>query len=140
MSKKRLAGATALLLTYLATGARPAIAVGLNENLPSMDKLVRYGCSVRGPLAQIDHRDRRGRVRQVWSVTFWAEHMSTLGSKIRKDWKLLYSFRKKRSKGLSDCDKFMKRVKKARRVKVNVAGGSHRSGEAVASATRAPND
>ena len=28
-------------------------------------------------------------------------------------WKLLYSFRKKRIKGLTDCDKFMERVRKA---------------------------
>ena len=123
MSTKRLAGATALLLTCLATGAPTATAGGLDEKLPSLDGLVRYGCSVQGPITQIDHSDPRGKAKSVWSVTFWAEHISLFGKKVRKDWKLLYSFRKKRIKGLTDCDKFMERVSKAMRGQPSRASG-----------------
>ena len=38
-------------------------------------------------------------------------------------WKLLYSFRKKRSKGLTDCDKFMERVSKATQGQLGRASG-----------------
>ncbi len=139
MSTKHLAGATALLLTCLATGAPTATAGGLDEKLPTLDGLVRYGCSVRGPILQVDHAHPSGRTKSVWSVTFWAEHISLLGKKVRKDWKLLYSFRKKRRKGLTDCDKFMDRVRKAHRKNANLASGTQRSGKAVATtAARAP--
>ena len=139
MSTKHLAGATALLLTCLATGAPTATAGGLDEKLPSLDGLVRYGCSVQGPITQIDHSDPRGKRRSVWSVTFWAEHISLFGKKVRKDWKLLYSFRKKRIKGLTDCDKFMDRVRKAQSVNATLAGSRKRSREALATtAARAP--
>ncbi len=141
MSTKHLAGATALLLTCLATGAPTATAGGLDDKLPSLDGLVRYGCAVRGPITQIDHSDPSGKTNSVWSVTFWAEHISLFGKKVRKDWKLLYSFRKKRRKGLADCDKFMDRVRKDHRENATLAGSRKRSGEALAStATRTPID
>ncbi len=38
-------------------------------------------------------------------------------------WKLLYSFRKKRNKGLTDRDKFMERVSKAMREQPSRASG-----------------
>ena len=38
-------------------------------------------------------------------------------------WKLLYSFRKKRSKGLTDRDKFMERVSKATQEQPGRASG-----------------
>ena len=139
MSTKHLAGATALLLTCLATGAPTATAGGLDDKLPSLDGLVRYGCAVRGPILQTDHAHPSGRTKSVWSVTFWAEHISLFGKKVRKDWKLLYSFRKKRSKGLTDCDKFMDRVIKAQRKNATLAGSRKRPGEALAiTAARAP--
>ncbi len=115
MSKARLTMATALLLSYFVAGTQIASAGGLDDKLPPLDGLVRYGCSVQGPIQQIDHGDPSGKARPVWSVTFWAEHMSAFGKKVRKDWKLLYSFRKKRIQGLTDCDKFMERVRKATR-------------------------
>jgi hypothetical protein len=105
--------AAALLLSYFVAGTQVASAGGLDDKLPTLDGLVRYGCSVQGPIQQLDHGDPSGKTKSVWSVTFWAEHMSLFGKKARKDWKLLYSFRKKRIKGLTDCDKFMERVRKA---------------------------
>ena len=107
--------AAALLLSYFVAGTQIASAGGLDDKLPALDGLVRYGCSVQGPILQIDHADPRGRTNSVWSVTFWAEHISAFGKKVRKDWKLLYSFRRKRIKGLTDCDNFMERVSKATR-------------------------
>ena len=113
MSKRSLTMTTALLLSYFVAGTQIASAGGLDDKLPALDGLVRYGCVVRGPIQQIDYDDPSGKARSVWSVTFWAEHISAFGKKARKDWKLLYSFRKKRIKGLTDCDKFMERVSKA---------------------------
>ncbi len=115
MSKRSLTMAAALLLSYFVAATQTASAGGLDDKRPALDGLVRYGCLVRGPIQQLDHDDPSGRTRPVWSVTFWAEHMSAFGKKVRKDWKLLYSFRKKRIKGLTDCDKFMERVSKATR-------------------------
>jgi hypothetical protein len=115
--------AAALLLSYFAAGTQTASAGGLDDKLPTLVGLVRYGCSVQGPIQQLDHGDPSGRTRPVWSVTFWAEHISAFGKKVRKDWKLLYSFRKKRSKGLTDCDKFMDRVSKATREQPSRASG-----------------
>jgi hypothetical protein len=40
----------------------------------------------------------------------WAEHKSLFAAKPKKDWKLHYSYRKKRIKALKDCDKFLDRV------------------------------
>ncbi len=105
--------AAALLLSYFAAGTQIASAGGLDDKLPALDGLVRYGCAVKGPILRVDHADPNGRTKPVWSVTFWAEHIGAFGKKVRKDWKLLYSFRKKLSKGLTDCDKFMERVSKA---------------------------
>ncbi len=113
MSKRSLTMAAALLLSYFVAGTQTASAGGLDDKLPALDGLVRYGCAVKGPILQVDHADPSGKARSVWSVTFWAEHISAFGKKARKDWKLLYSFRKKRIKGLTDCDKFMERVSKA---------------------------
>ena len=113
MSKRSLTMAAALLLSYFVVATQTASAGGLDDKLPALDGLVRYGCLVQGPIQQIDHADPSGRTRSVWSVTFWAEHISAFGKKVRKDWKLLYSFRKKRIKGLTDCDKFIERVRKA---------------------------
>ncbi len=113
MSKRSLTMAAALLLSYFAAGTQTASAGGLDDKLPALDGLVRYGCSVQGPIRQINYDDPSGKARSVWSVTFWAEHISAFGKKARKDWKLLYSFRKKRIKGLIDCDNFMERVRKA---------------------------
>ena len=113
MSKRSLTMVTALLLSYFAAGTQTASAGGLDDKLPALDGLVRYGCLVQGPIKSVDHADPSGKARSVWSVTFWAEHISALGKKARRDWKLLYSFRKKRSKGLTDCDKFLARVSKA---------------------------
>ncbi len=101
MSKRSLTMAAALLLSYFVAGIQTASAGGLDNKLPALDGLVRYGCVVQGPIQQIDHGDPSGRTRTVWSVTFWAEHISAFGKKARKDWKLLYSFRKKRIKGLT---------------------------------------
>ena len=115
MSKRSLTMAAALLLSYFVAGTQTASAGGLDDKLPALDGLVRYGCAVQGPITQIDHSDPSGKTNSVWSVTFWAEHISAFGKKARKDWKLLYSFRKKRIKGLTDCDKFMERVSKATR-------------------------
>ncbi len=123
MSKRSLAMAAALLLSYFVAGTQIASAGGLDDKLPALDGLVRYGCSVQGPIQQIDHADPSGKARSVWSVTFWAEHISAFGKKARKDWKLLYSFRKKRIKGLTDCDKFMARVSKATREQPGRASG-----------------
>ena len=123
MSKRSLTMATTLLLTCFVAGTQTASAGGLDDKLPALDGLVRYGCSVRGPITQLDHADPSGKARSVWSVTFWAEHISAFGKKARKDWKLLYSFRKKRSKGLTDCDKFMERVSKASREQPSRASG-----------------
>ena len=113
MSKRSLTMAAPLLLSYFVAGSQTVSAGGLDDKLPALDGLVRYGCVVQGPIQQIDHGDPSGKARSVWSVTFWAEHISLFGKKARKDWKLLYSFRKKRIKGLTDCDKFMERVSKA---------------------------
>ncbi len=123
MSKRSLTMAAALLLSYFVAGIQTASAGGLDDKLPTLDGLVRYGCSVQGPITQVDHADPSGKARSVWSVTFWAEHMSLFGKKVRKDWKLLYSFRKKRIKGLTDCSKFMERVSKARREQPSRASG-----------------
>ncbi len=113
MSKRSLTMVTALLLSYFVAATQTASAGGLDDKLPAVDGLVRYGCAVKGPILQVDYADPSGRTRPVWSVTFWAEHGDAFGTKIRKDWRLLYSFRKKRSKGLTDCDKFKARVRKA---------------------------
>ncbi len=115
--------AAALLLSYFVAATQTASAGGLDDKLPALDGLVRYGCAVQGPILQVDHGDPGGRTRPVWSVTFWAEHISAFGKKARKDWKLLYSFRKKRIKGLTDCDKFMERVSKAMREQPSRASG-----------------
>ena len=123
MSKRSLTMVTALLLSYFAAGTQTASAGGLDDKLPALDGLVRYGCLVQGPITYIDHDDPSGRTWPVWSVTFWAEHISALEKKARKDWKLLYSFRKKRSKGLTDCDKFVARVSKAMRGQPSHASG-----------------
>ena len=139
MSKRSLTMAAALLLSYFAAGTQIASAGGPNDKLSALEGLVRYGCSVQGPIQQIDHGDPSGRIRTVWSVTFWAEHISLFGKKVRKDSKLLYSFRKKRIKGLTDCDKFMDRVRKAQSVNATLAGRRKRSGETLATtAARAP--
>ena len=123
MSKRSLTMAAALLLSYFAAGTQIASAGGPNDKLPALDGLVRYGCLVQGPIQQLDHGDPSGKARSVWSVTFWAEHLSAFGKKARKDWKLLYSFRKKRIKGLTDCDNFMERVSKATREQPSRASG-----------------
>jgi hypothetical protein len=115
--------AAALLLSYFAAGTQTASAGGLDDKLPALDGLARYGCSVQGPIRQINFDDPSGKARSVWSVTFWAEHISAFGKKARKDWKLLYSFRKKRIKGLTDCDNFMERVSKAAREQPSRASG-----------------
>ncbi len=123
MSKRSLTMAAALLLSYFVAGIQTASAGGLDDKLPALDGLVRYGCAVKGPILQVDHADPSGRTRSVWSVTFWAEHGDAFGTKIHKDWKLLYSFRKKRIKGLIDCDKFMERVSKATQEQPSRASG-----------------
>ncbi len=123
MSKRSLTMAAVLLLSYFVAGTQTASAGGLDDKLPALDGLVRYGCAVKGPILQVDHADPSGKPRSVWSVTFWAEHISAFGKKARKDWKLLYSFRKKRIKGLTDCDKFMERVSKAMRGQPSRASG-----------------
>ena len=113
MSKRSLTMTTALLLSYFLAGTQTASAGGLDDKLPALDGLVRYGCLVQGPFQQLDYANPSGRTRPVWSVTFWAEHGDAFKTKIRRDWKLLYSFRKKRSEGLADCDRFVARVSKA---------------------------
>ena len=115
--------AAALLLSYFVAAPQTASAGGLDDKLPALDGLVRYGCAVKGPILQVDHGDPSGKTMSVWSVTFWAEHISLFGKKARKDWKLLYSFRKKRIKGLTDCDKFMERVSEAMREQPSRASG-----------------
>ncbi len=79
MSKRDLTMAAALLLSYFVAGTQTASAGGLDDKLPALDGLVRYGCAVKGPILQVDHADPSGRTRRVWSVTFWAEHMSLFG-------------------------------------------------------------
>ena len=107
----------ALMLLFAAI----AKAEGLDKKLPALEGLSRYGCAVEGPILQLAHNDPSGRAQEVWSVTFWAEHKGVFAKKPRKDWKLLYAFRKQRRKGLTDCDKFLDRVKAA------VAGHAVRS-------------
>jgi len=85
----------------------------LEDKLPPLEGLVRYGCAVKGPILQIDHNNPSGRKRPVWSVDFHADHKDMFSGKVRRDWKLLYAFRKKRRKGLDDCEKFMERVSRA---------------------------
>ena len=99
------------LMLFFASIAK---AENLDKKLPALDGLTTYGCSVRGPIRLLDHNDASGREREAWKVTFWAAHKSVFAKKSRKDWKLLYSFRKKRIKGLTDCDKFLDRVKAAK--------------------------
>ena len=123
MRKRNLATATVLVAASLCTGSWAEAGGGLDKQLPSLDGLVRYGCAVKGPILQVDHRDPAGRMRPVWSVTFWAEHKSLFAAKPSKDWKLLYAFRKKRSKSLSDCDRFMERIRKARQEQPFGGGG-----------------
>ena len=38
-----------LLLSYFVAGTQTASADGLDDKLPALDGLVRYGCSVQGP-------------------------------------------------------------------------------------------
>ncbi len=85
----------------------------LDKELPALDGLTTYGCYVNGPIRLLDPNDAAGRERDVWKATFWAAHKSVFDKKPRKDWKLLYSFRKKRIKALTDCDKFLDRVRAA---------------------------
>lgn len=113
MDKATLTGAAALLFVFFAAGGSTATAGGLDDKLPSLDGLVRYGCAIKGPIVQVNYADPRGRQEIVWSVTFWAEHKDAFNRNTHKDWKLLYSFRKKRLHGLTDCDKFLERVRKA---------------------------
>ena len=101
-----------LLLSFLSIRA---LAANLDDKLPALEGLVRRGCSIYGPIVQVDHGDPAGRERTVWSVMFWAEHQDSLGAKPKRDWKLLYSYRNKRSKALQDCDRFLERVEKARK-------------------------
>lgn len=115
MNTRGFARAIALLLACLGTGSWAEAGDALDKKLPSLDGLASYGCVVKGPILTVDHADPAGRPRQVWSVNFWAEHQIPLASKPRRDWKLLYSFRKKRSRSLTDCDKFLERVRKALR-------------------------
>ncbi len=100
MRKRNLATATALVAASLCMGPWAEAGGGLDKKLPSLEGLVRYGCAVKGPILQVDHRDPAGRVRPVWSVTFWAEH-----------------------KSLSDCDRFMERIRKARQEQPFGGGG-----------------
>ncbi len=123
MSTKRLAGATALLLSYFVAGTQIASAGGLDEKLPTLDGFVRYGCAVKGPVTQVKHNDPSGRSEDVWILTVWVEHRDPRTGKVVRDWKLWYSTRSKRMKALTDCDKFMERVKKATREQPSRASG-----------------
>lgn len=113
LSKRELARSAALLAACVCIGALAAGGGDLDKELPSLDGLVRYGCTVKGPIQQLDYGDPSGKVREVWSASFWAEHKEASKSKPRKDWELLYSYRHKRMKALADCDKFLERVAKA---------------------------
>ena len=100
-----------LLLAFLSI---PALAGNLDSKLPPLEGLVGCGCLVRGPILKINHSDPASRKRTVWSATFWAEHRDSLGAKPKRDWNLHYSYRKKRSKALQDCVRFLERVEKAK--------------------------
>lgn len=128
MSKSSRKRAMALLLSCLCLGASTAAGGGLDKELPSLDGLVRYGCTVQGPINMLDHSSPQSKWQRVWSVTFWAEHKSTYKAKPVKDWELSYSYRTKRIKALVDCDRFMERVKRATRKHVEARRQSPRPG------------
>ncbi len=94
--------------------AIPCFGGDLDKKLPPLEGLVRWGCAVKGPILQLDHNDPSGRSVKVWTVDFSAEHKDLMSGKVKKDWKLFYAYRKSRKKGLSDCDKFMERVERAK--------------------------
>jgi hypothetical protein len=94
--------------------AIPCLCGNLDKKLPALEGLVRWNCTVKGPIWQMDHNDPSGKNVKVWMVDFAAEHRDLLSGKVKKDWKLFYGYRKSRKKGLSDCDKFMERVDRAK--------------------------
>jgi len=95
--------------------AIPCFGGNLDKKLPALEGLVRWNCTVKGPILQLDHNHPSGRTREVWTVDFTAEHKDLLSGKVKKDWKLFYGYRKSRMKGLVDCDKFMERVERAKK-------------------------
>ena len=112
---RKLVVAMAATVLVAGLGASPALPAenALDKKLPEFEGLQRYGCEVRGPMTQFDHSRPDLKTRLVWRVTFWAEHKSPYEEKVKRDWKLLYSYREKRRKGLDDCDAFLDRVRKA---------------------------
>lgn len=102
-----------LLLTWLCTGGPAGAEEDLEEKLPSLDDLVRYGCRIQS-ISMVDHGSPRSERANVWRVIFWAEHQSPLDAKPREDWEILYSYREKRMKAFADCDDFMERLKRAK--------------------------
>jgi len=99
--------------------AIPCFGGDLDKKLPSLEGLVRWNCTVKGPVWQLDHNHPSGRRTKVWTVDFSAEHKDILSGEVKKDWKLFYAFRKSRKKGLDDCDKFMERVDRAKKREAN---------------------
>ncbi len=107
------------LFVLIALVLCPALSAGnIDKKLPDFPNLVRYGCSIKGPVNQIDYNDPTGRGRPVWILTVWAAHQGPLEKKSTKDWKLWYSSREKRAKALTDCDKWMEKV--SRKVKASL--------------------
>jgi hypothetical protein len=75
--------------------------------------LVRYGCSVSGPVLKTDYNNPRGRETPVWVVRCWAEHKCPFDKKAVRDWKIWLSDRDSLEEGNKDCMKWMKRIKRA---------------------------
>jgi len=90
--------------------AVPWVGGNLGKKFPSVEGLVRHGCSISGPIQMANQKDRLLRLHEVWVITLWAEHGTAKKSK--KDWTLVYSYRNSRKKGYVDCEKFMTRMSK----------------------------
>ncbi len=116
MNKETPAGAILLLLTLLCPAAPVRAEDGLEKKLPPLENLVRYGCTIHA-VRMVDHDSPRNEAQQFWRVAFWAEHQGPFDEEPDRDWKLLYSYRKKRMKAFVDCDDFMERVKRVERQK-----------------------
>lgn len=119
MSTMKLLTAALVVGTLLGPGVSPKAGHPLDKKLPSLQGLHRYGCKIVGPVHLRDHRDPRQKTKVVWQVSFWAEHKTAWDREPRRDWNLLYSYRDKRRKGLDDCDRFLQRMQKVRRLEEN---------------------
>lgn len=92
--------------------AIPCFGGNLDKKFPSLKGLVKWNCVVNGPMWQMDHGDPTGKRTKVWLVEFGASHKDVFSGETKKDWRLVYSYRKSRKKGLDDCERFMQRMDK----------------------------